>query len=125
MFLGVPSISPSIQDTRWLCLVRLFADSGDQKQLSLTKRLDFCWNSPRSASFKSRNITSTEKRAVGHVWQKSLDSWLARTPATECLSVAFLHVRIFCLHVTINISFIFYSAKLIYFGLFSTVPKNI
>jgi hypothetical protein len=52
---------------RGLCLVRLFADSGDQKQLSSTKRLDFRWDSPRSASFKSRNITSTEKRAGGHV----------------------------------------------------------
>jgi hypothetical protein len=98
------------------CLVRLFADSGDQKQLLSSKRLDSRWDSRRSALFKSRNTTRTEKRAGGRVWQKSIDSWLARTPATDrlCLSVAFLHVGSFCLHVAIDISFIFYSAKLIF-----------
>ena len=64
-----PGIERLLPDAR-LGLVRLFADSGDQKQLSSTKRLDFRWDSPRSASFKSRNITSTEKRGGGHepVW---------------------------------------------------------
>jgi hypothetical protein len=99
------------------CLVRLFADSGDQKQLLSSKRLDSRWDSRRSASFKSRNTTRTEKRAGGRVWQKSIDSWLARTPATDrlCLSVAFLHVGSFCLHVAIDISFIFYSANKLIF----------